>query len=79
MNCYQKRALKTDGLSVYFSVFHGLNTANLYYICFYLNLRLNKDRATLRNVIKTANIIIVSFLEDGVILEFNEMAEKFWL
>lgn len=43
---------------------------------FYLNLRLNKDRATLRNVIKTANIIIVSFLEDGVILEFNEMAEK---
>jgi len=42
----------------------------------YLNTRLNKDRKTLENVIKTANIIIISFLEDGVILEFNEMAER---
>ncbi|NMA67444.1 MAG: EAL domain-containing protein [Clostridiaceae bacterium] len=42
----------------------------------YLNKKLNRDRNSLKNAIKTANMIVISFLEDGVILYFNENAQE---
>lgn len=36
-----------------------------------LNKKIKKEERTLRNAVDTANLIIISFLDDGVILEFN--------
>ena len=42
-----------------------------------LNRKIKREERTLRNAVDTANIIIISFLDDGVILEFNvNAAEK---
>ncbi len=48
---------------------------NFYFVA--LNRKIKREERTLRNAVDTANIIIISFLDDGVILEFNvNAAEK---
>lgn len=49
---------------------------NVYFVA--LNKKVRREELTLKNAIETANIIIISFLEDGVILDFNLNAEE-WL
>ena len=48
---------------------------NFYFVA--LNRKIKREEGTLRSAVETANIIIISFLDDGVILEFNvNAAEK---
>lgn len=48
---------------------------NFYFVA--LNRKSKREEKTLKNAVETANIIIISFLDDGVILEFNvNAAEK---
>ncbi len=41
-----------------------------------LNRKIRHEEQSLKSAIETANIIIISFLEDGVILDFNVNAEE---
>ncbi|MGI6084422.1 MAG: EAL domain-containing protein [Acetivibrionales bacterium] len=54
---------------VVFSFGLSLILINLYFVA--LNRKIEREERTLKNVVETANIIIISFLDDGVILEFN--------
>ena len=48
---------------------------NFYFVA--LNKKSKREEKTLKNAVETANIIIISFLDDGVILDFNiNAAEK---
>lgn len=41
-----------------------------------LNRRFKKEEQSLKKAVETANIIIISFFDDGLILEFNKNAEE---
>ncbi|MCX7772543.1 MAG: EAL domain-containing protein [Clostridia bacterium] len=41
-----------------------------------LNKKIKKEEQSFKNAVDTANIIVISFLEDGSILEFNRNAEE---
>lgn len=47
---------------------------NLYFAA--LSRKMKKEEQSLKNAVETGKIIIISFLEDGVILEFNKNAEE---
>ncbi len=47
---------------------------SLYFIN--MNRKFKKEEESLKKAVETANIIIISFMDDGVILEFNKNAEE---
>lgn len=51
----------------------ALVTISIYF--FRLNKELRRKEALSQNAIKAANILVITFLEDGIILEFNNNAE----
>lgn len=47
---------------------------NVYFIT--INRKFKKEEQSLKKAVETANIIIISFIDDGLILEFNKNAEE---
>lgn len=62
--------------TIFFSIFFGLVVIciNVYFTA--LNKKVKREEQSLKNAVETANIIIISFLEDGVIMDFNRIAEE---
>jgi diguanylate cyclase (GGDEF)-like protein/PAS domain S-box-containing protein len=69
---------KLDFISRVFAGFFGCGLAGFLIALIFLRQKIKREEALFNKAVETANIIIISFLEDGTILSFNRNAEE-WL